>query len=320
MTVECERTFTFPIADSATASFIDLAQCLSLVNRKLYRQGRCYYVQHVQWMSAGNLAAEKTSSKVTLCTLPYNWVSRNAWVKAFSLWNTMQKKVLKDNPSVQGKWHDFKAFFDTDHVAGGFASAGPTLNLKPLDCAMGAVKDGEWYMSTLVLPQHDVDPGTGVVKAADEFKVHMLGPDVGGPLPTALDSGGIIKMYEDTRARVQIAPDVPGDMSLSWGTQLTDDGSQEPELADLIEDMNDNPPYDLDEYPGGESNYRGGVIQTQMVCTVANQVDKQFIGFPVPLGLLKVEKGLVDDDSGGLLVITLAPGSYQGVLATGVKQ
>lgn len=319
MTVECERTFAFPITDSNTFQYIDLAQCLSKVNRKLYRQGRCYYISKIQWLSGSALAGGATSSKLSLCTLPYNWVMRNAWVKSFNLWKTMQKKVLKDNPSVLGKWADYKVFFDAIHQQGGFGANGPTLNLVPMDCATDVVDPGEWFMSTFVLPQHDVTPATGVVLPADEFKVHMLGPDVGGPLPTALQSGGIIKMYEDTRARVQIAPDVPADMSLNWGTQLTDDGSQEPELADLIEDSNDNPPYDLDEYPGGATNFFGGIIQTQMVCTVANQVDKDG-GFPVPLGLIKVNRSLINDDNGGILILTLLPGEYQGVHATGVKQ
>ena len=43
-------------------------------------------------------------------------------------------------------------------------------------------------------------------------------------------------------------------MSTSFFNLLTDSGSQEPELADVIEDENDEPPYDQDEYPGGGVN------------------------------------------------------------------
>lgn len=317
MATECERTFAFGIEDSATAAYIDLAQCLSMVNRKLYRQGKCYFIQKIQWLSATNLQSSKTASKVTLATLPYNWVTRNAWVKSQALWKKMNMKVLKDNPSVQGKWADYKVYFDGAHFTGGTAASGPTLNLKPRDADFAVAKDGEWYMSTFVLPQHDVDPTSGEVLAADEFQCHMLGDNLGSA--GAWTSVGAIQGYADTRAQVQAEPLVPGDMSESWMTQLTDDGSQEPELADNIEDANDLPPYDLDDYPGSSANMDGGIIQTQMICTVNNQIEKD-IGFAVPLGLLKVNRALVDDDSGGVLFITLAPGKYHGVMATDVKQ
>jgi hypothetical protein len=317
MPTECERTFAFAITDSNTANFIDLAQCLSAVNRRLYRQGKCYYIQKIQWLSASSLTGTNTSSKVSLMTVPYNWVSRNAWVKAFNLWKQMNKNVLDDNKSVQGKWADFKVMFDTDHYAGGVDSAGPTLNMLPFDGSSATVDPGEWYMGRYVSPQHDVNPTTGEPLDADEYYCHMLGADQGSQ--GAYGSVGIINGYQDTRARVQVAPDVPATMSTNWMTELTDLGGQDPELADIIEDANDAPPYDLDEYPGGATNFNGGVIQTQMICTVNNQIEKD-IGFPVPFGLLKINRSLVNDDNGGVLLITLAPGKYHGVMATEVKQ
>ncbi len=321
MTVECERTLAFAISDNNTAAYIDLAQCLSAINRRLYRQGKCYYIQKLQWLSASNLSGSSTSSKVSLSTVPYNWVSRNAWVKAFNLWRQMNKKVLRDNPSVQGKWADFKVFFDGAHYSGGQTAAGPDLNLKPRDADLTAVDAGEWEMSVFVNPQHSVNTGTGEPLAADEYFSHMLGGDVAGAgAPNLLASAGIIQGYQDTRAQVRTGtPEVPAAMSTSWMTLLTDDGSQEPELADVIEDANDAPPYDNDEYPGASGNFNGGVLKTQMICTVNNQIEKD-VGFPVPFGLLKVNRSLVDDTNGGILLITLAPGKYHGVMATEVKQ
>ena len=148
----------------------------------------------------------------------------------------------------------------------------------------------------------------------------MLGDDVAGTADEPIASGGIINAYQNTRAQVRTGtPEVPAAMSTSWMTTLTDDGSQEPELADVLEDANDAPPYDTDEYPGGATNFNGGVIQTQMICTLYNQIDKDG-GFPVPFGLLKVNRSLVDDDSGGVLLITMTPGKYHGVMTTEVKQ
>lgn len=306
-----ELSYIFKFPGSSGTKYIDIAQCASMVNRRLYRQGRCYYVSKITAVMAGG-------GSITLCTLPDTWVISNAWVKAFNLWKSMQNRVLKDNPSVKGKWRDFKVFFDPAHVNGGFGASGPTDNLKPSDCAGTEIKDGEWNMSTLVLPQHDVDPATGVVLAADEFEVHMIGADVGGPLPANLTSGGIVKMYQDTRARQNQDPLVPGTMPDSWGTQLTDSGSQDPELADLIDAENDLPPYDNDEYPGGGGNFDGGCIQSILMSTATLPIDKD-LGFKVPLGLIKVG-WQVESYAGVFLKIDLVPGNYKGLLATKVKQ
>lgn len=307
---ELSYNFILPTSGSSVISYVDLAQCASAVNRRLYAQGKNYYVSRVVMISSAS------ASQAILSTLPDNWVTANAWVKSKALWTSMQNRVLKDNPSIAGKWRDYKVFFDLPHQQGGTASSGPTLNLIPIDLVGTAVRTGEWNMSTLVLPQHDVDPTTGVVLAADEFEVHMMGDNNGGPLPAALVSGGIIKMYQDTRARQNQAPLVPGDMAESWGTQLTDSGSQDPELADLIDAENDLPPYDNDQYVGGDGNFIAGNPQAALSTTTTLLVDKER-GFKVPLGLIKI---VSDGSAGTQLIIYLAPGDHKGLACTEMRQ
>lgn len=304
-----ELTYNFQTPQrTAGTAYIDIAQCASAVNRRLYEQGKCYYVSRVTMIAP-------QGATCSLLTIPDNWVTSNAYVKAKALWTAMQNRVLKDNPSVAGKWRDFKVYMDLAHQ-----QAGNTLpdNLIPLDGTPAAVGLGEWNMSTLVLPEHDVDPATGVVLAADEFEVHMMGDDNGGPLPGNLASGGIIKMYQDTRARQQQEPLVPADMPASWGTQLTDSGSQDPELAAIIDAENDLPPYDNDDYVGADTNFNAGVNQTFLITTTSIASDKD-LGFKAPLGLIKVEWG-GSADAGVALQIHLVPGSYKGLMATEVKQ
>ena len=61
--------------------------------------------------------------------------------------------------------------------------------------------------------------------------------------------------YADSRAAVNPdQPNVPAGMATSFFNLLTDSGSQEPELATVIEQEGDNPPYDLLNYPGGSAN------------------------------------------------------------------
>ncbi len=307
-----ELSYNFQTAqENEGTAYIDLAQICSAVNRRLYEQGKCYYVSRVSLIAP-------QGAYCSLLTLPDTWVTSNAWVKAKALWNQMNKKVLDDNPSTQGKWADFKVFFDAAHRNGGTVASGPNLNLWPLSLVTESLK-GEWVMSEYVQPQHNVNTGTGEPLAADEYTAHMLGDNIAGSgSPDLIKSVGIIQGYQDTRARVQAEPAVPGDMSTSWMTLLTDDGSQEPELAQLIEDQNDLPPYDETEYPGGGGNFNEGVTQSYLATTTTLAVDKD-IGFKVPLGLIKVVWAN-SSDIGVALQIHLTPGYYKGLMATEVKQ
>lgn len=305
---ELALSFNLPASITPSApAYIDLAQSLSFVNRRLYSQGKDYFISRIVYSNAGGGA-------FGLCTLPDTWVTANAWVKSKALWNTMNKGVLKDNPSIQGKWADYKVFFDSAHYGGGVTSNGPDLNLMPVDAANNEVKKGEWYMGRFVEPQHDVVQATGVEKPADEYYAHMLGDDNGSA--GAYNSVAIIKGYATTRARVQVAPDVPTGMQNNWMTALSDLGGQDPELANVLEDANDNPPYDIDDYVGGDSNFNGGSFQTLMTTTATLPVDKD-IGFKVPLGLLKI---INNSSSAGFVTIYLTPGKYKGVHCEDVKQ
>ncbi len=307
---ELTYSFTLPTAGSAVTSYVSISQIASFVNRRLYEQGKCYYINRIVMSAPG-------ATSVIVSTLPDTWVTANAWVKAKALWKQMNNKVLHDNPSTQGKWADFKVFFDAVHRNGGTNAAGPTLNLLPFDFSGNTVRAGEWVMSEYVQPQHTVNTGTGEPLAADEYTAHMLGDNIAGSgSPDLIKSVGIIQGYADTRARVQAEPNVPADMSTSWMTLLTDDGSQEPELAQLIEDQNDLPPYDETEYVGGGNNFNTGVPQAILNTSSSLLVDKD-LGFKVPLGLLKI---LSDGSANINLTIHLTPGSYKGLMATEVKQ
>jgi hypothetical protein len=178
--------------------------------------------------------------EVSVRTAGNTWVVHNAHVKGEALWHEMQELVLKDNPSIKGKWHDYKLVLSTQMVTA------RQLNVK--DGSGTDVKAGEWNLATYVMPQHDVNPADGLPLAADEFGACLIGPD-------SPSIKSLVQAYEDSRATVSPdMPNVPTGVSTSFFNLLTDSGSQEPELADVIIDENDNPPYDIDEYPGGATN------------------------------------------------------------------
>ena len=97
-------------------NYLDIARSLSRVNRKLFRQGRLYAIGGITFHWKG--AAATDNLVVSVATAPNTWVVRNAWTKGFALWRQMQKLVLDDNPSVKGRWHDFKLLMDTGQTSG----------------------------------------------------------------------------------------------------------------------------------------------------------------------------------------------------------
>lgn len=325
---------TLYFADSVTnldGKYIDIAQCLSNINRRTYEQGKVYFLESVKTIMsvpAGYDSSSGSQVAVSLATIADNWVSRNAWVKAKAAWRTMQDKVLDDNPSVEGKWNQFLVFMDAPHYAGGSSNLGPNLNLLPAvaNSASNILKRGEWDTSTFVRPQHEVDPATGEPLAADEFFGHMIGANSGSLAPgSTLLTAGIIEGYQDTRARVVESPTVPAAMSDSWLTLLTDTGSQEPELAEIIESEGDNPPYDIDEFVGASGNADGTWIQAISLTSLFSP-DDLCAGFAVPLGLLKLDTSEVvasektPQNPTMLIEIKLAKGHYKGVACMEMRQ
>lgn len=267
-------------------AYVDSFKSLSQVNRKLIRQGHQLAVGSVEF---GYFADPNAVSVVELraLTAGNTWIVHNAYTKGFALWNEMQQLVLKDNPSVKGTWRDYKVQLETNQTTGNTLAA--------LDgdgnpyTGTGSSPNGEWSYSTYVMPQHDVDPATGQPLAAQEFTAVLVGDDS----PT---KKSLVKAYADSRATVQFTdPNVPADFSDSFFNLLTDSGSQEPELADVIEGENDQPPYDYDDYPGADVIAPAAILQSFGVASVGHPKGT-LPGFMAECGLIKFEMRARDQD------------------------
>jgi hypothetical protein len=219
----------------------------------------------------------------------------------------MNQEVLDDNPSVQGKWADYKVALSENMASANTLSA--------LNGAGGALPGGyEWAKSTYVIPQHDVDPATGAVLPAAEFTACLVGPD---DLANGVFS--LVKAYEDSRATVQdITPNVPVGLPNSFYLKLTDDGSQDPELATVIIDQNDQPPYSMTPgaYPGGNA-FTTSEATTRVALGVKNDFTPtlQLPGFTAECGLLRIDAKRSAGTDNIRVQIHLVPGSYRGVMA-----
>ncbi len=313
-----DLAFTIPAGGGEgtdSRSYIDTAESLSRVNRRLYSQSKCYAYQGLTfiWRSTPS-AIGLATLEMSVRTAGNTWVVHNAHVKGEALWHQMQELVLEDNPSIKGKWHDFKIRLSAQQVSA------RELNVK--DGAGVDVKAGEWNLSTYVMPQHDVSLIDGEPLPAEEFTACLIGPDT-----ASIKS--LVQAYEDSRATVSAdQPNVPAGVSTSFFNLLTDSGSQEPELADVIIEENDNPPYDIDEYPGGATN--ANVPWTVGYSAISSaEVDGRVGGFIAPCGLLEIEIKGYDSDGVEIatadmppvdILVHVAPGMYKGVAAVDMGQ
>lgn len=296
-----------------TLGIVDIAKDLSALSRRLYRQGRRYFVNRITMQQLG--VSQQTASFIGIRTIPDTWVTANAWVKAKGLWDEMNAHVFEQSPELKSRYHDFKVYFNGNHFDGTYA----TQNATSYFGAAGNddLDQGEWDYSQMVLPQYSVDAATGLPLAADTFNLHMLGGDVESGSPATIDSGGVIQMYEDTRPRPSAdQPDVPTEASASWGTLIREFGSSQDELVDIIEDENDNPPYDRTEYVGSDTSVKDGWHKVNLA-TTSSLVTDNAPGFYVPCGLMFVGATVTNNV---LLSIHLASGEYQGVHAPEMKQ
>lgn len=306
----------YEIENGVAKSHIDTQRDLSRVNRRLYDQGRLVAYQGLTfiWRNVGAVGISNLEIKVR--TAGNTWVVQNAFVKGKALWNQMQALVLDDNPSLAGKWHDFKVTLHNDMIV--------ASTLDPLDGngVPYTMAGGEWLYSFFVLPQHEVD-GAGVPKPAEQVTVDLIGDD-------GSSSRSLVKAYQLSRATVQSPmPNVPGGMSASFFNLLTDTGSQEPELADRIEDENDQPPYDVDDYPQGAGNAPEPVIQGY-AATSSAEVDGRIGPFVAPCGLLEIEMTAFDVNGAPIapseswpdigIILHVAPGMYKGTASIPMGQ
>ena len=266
------------------------------------------------WRSTGSSPTDLATIEVSVRTAGNTWVVQNGHTKGEALWNQMQALVLEDNPSIAGKWHDFKILLDEQHVG--------TREMKARDGQGNLYPDGEWNLATYVMPQHEVDPATGLPLNADEFTAVLVGNDTAS-------KRSLVKAYADSRATLNAnTPNVPTAFNSSFFNLLTDSGSQEPELADTIESENDNPPYDLDNYPGA-AVVAPGPVTVGYAAISASEVDGRVGPFVAPCGLLQIEiKGYTGEGVAVAaasmpqidILLHVAPGSYKGIASVPMGQ
>jgi len=279
------------VAGTETSHFIDLARDLSMVNRRLYRQGRDYHVKKISIVSSNT---PNLNNRISVSTVPGNWVSQQAWKRGYSVWREMYKNAGENiSGDIEGTWSDFKVFMSNDMRSG--------IKPVPIDNGGAAYLFDEWAYSNYVSPD-----GT---PTSDAFEIHFLGNHNG--VAGAWNSVSLVKSYGESRSTVSPAdPNVPTDASDDPLVNIFDAGTEIDEVINIMESFNDFPPYSIDFYPGDDGNGpKPAVVQDTTIVDGRATMG----GFTAFLGLLEFEiTSSLPTDTFSVL-IELSPGKYRGI-------
>ena len=234
-------------ADAQDSAYIDVAQCLSLVNRKLVRQGHVFKIKNMRSYSVDGDANNACNTRVSV--LPRTWMMFNAYKKARSLWNQMNLEAMDALGSQNlPKYYDFKVYFDREHFDNQHNSDGGdiTENLLPIDGDLTGMSGGDWVYS-----KYETSAATPL-----EMNIHMLGGHAtaagglegssGRDLPADQGSIGAILAYQQSRGASFTDQDLAGldqnvDIDSPWAQLFAGDTQMQEVLTDLDVD-NDGPP------------------------------------------------------------------------------
>lgn len=300
-------------AGTETSHYIDLARDLSAINRRLYRQGRCYHVKRVSVVSSNTIAGfgvgelipgtgldqeiVRNAGRITFATAPDSWMVRNGWKRGFEMYRKMQKKAMAGIGSdISGTWEDFKVYLTNDMRTG--------TKLTPLDNGGNAVTLGEWTYSEYVSPD-----GT---TSADNFTASLIGPGQGMGSPGSVINVSLTESYALTRATVSgVDPTVPSGASDDVLANLFDDGTVSDEIINNLEGDADEPPYAKLDYAGGSANMPKPLVVQQSTLGVDGRTTVG--GFTAVCGLIEIETTSPIADDVYSILVELAPGNYRGV-------
>jgi hypothetical protein len=307
--------FPLPIGEGL-ASYLDLSQVASLMNRRFYRQG-------INWAVAGIkiLTPSGTTGEVTISKLPNTWIMSNSWEKSFRAWSKMNNEAMQEAQSVRPKFLDFKIYADSDHHSLGYGS-----NLLPLSVA-GIATPGEWESSKFVIPK------TNGTDDTISHEIIAVGANYPGTGASGFNAVSLIEGYAASRGLPDVLdPNTPDDAGLANGSTpqnylgaLFNEGTDQ--TADVIDDLiteNNLAPYPFENdgthldtmYPGGANQLQGLQIHDSAYLTSTTIGGSTHLkGGNFPCGLIKISTS-VTSPSGltPILYVDLVPGNHRGYL------
>lgn len=273
--------------------YLDLARDLSLLNRRLYRQGMDYHVKSITVMSRNT-----PTGSITASVVPCTWTIQNAYRRGFKAWRKSIKDALTNvGDDIKGKWADFRI----QPIYGILSGAYPL----PVDADGNQYPAGtfDWDQAQF---HHPADDANGA-------NIHLLGDHVRAADNYA--SVGLVKSYFESRVRTRPEdPILDGDVSDDYINTLYDYDETIGRRIQTVEQHGDNPPYDHDNCVGEAIMPAFHNIKTQSMTDGNARIGpfKAFMG-QVRIDLHSDAQGLAADVM--KIVVELAPGQYKGIKA-----
>ena len=275
--------------NSGDTKFVDLGQCLSLINRRSYRQGGLYPVSvSVEYPTP---AAAGIVTKFQIQAAPNVYPVRKMWElgkEAFLEATKEERAMIKS-----AKWNDFKHYFDYEHASSAVA------NLLP-NCVRF---DGTTSLQTTGWEYTEVADRT----TANDFVYGFFGNDSAQYLSMAVQ-------YELSMEASQASPDpIAAQSNLPYEDILA---QLDPDDAQNLQAINETPPYDPQALQFHMQNYHIGLQNLNATAGPATNLPTSTPIFIAPSGLLKVTN--VGNTTPGettpfTLRFNLLAGGYRGI-------
>lgn len=328
--------------DEDKTFWIDISQCVSLVNRRFYRQGLNWAVGSVKIRT--RTAGLPVHCEMQIQKLPNTWVLSNSWEKGFRAWNKMIKNALDDTDqqSLKGKFLDYKIYANDQHHTDGYAE-----NLLPIDCLGQEALPGEWIPSKYEVPvTRNVTALPYDTGETAEYEIIAIGGNYPGTGASGLDAISLVNGYANSRALPNtIDPNTPADSidadgvtPENWLAALFNEGiSQDSGVIDDVQEY-DQPPYPYEGdgfnsdtmYPGGQNQLSGMQIHDESSLTntsIGGVVNFKGGNFPCGLMGIRFNNFLVFTPEGPVqqniewdIQLDLIPGTHRGYLAESMTE
>lgn len=315
--------------------YIDLNQCNSLVNRKLFRQGLVNAVTGIKCTFTSTQAGVEFTNvpqgKITIEKLPTTWIMANAWSHSYRAWRKMIADALEEAPSIKPRYLDFKIYADAEHHAAGFPA-----NMLPIsgDSSTPAVS-GEWESSNLRIPVGPLNPGD-----TTDREILAVGPNYPGVGASGANAVSAIEGYSAGRRLPDIldpnvpddASDVVGQFPENWITAIFNEGTEQSRgvIIDMVEENTIAPyPFENDGinldtmYPGGANQLIGLQIHDfERITGSTIGATTRLRGGAFPCGLIKISIYNYDQvyELQPKIMVQLAPGPNDGLLALPMQE
>lgn len=232
---------------------IDLPTGLTIQERKLHRSCLNYRI------NGGYLFDSNQDVKVKLATIPDNWAVRASIRRGRNAWLKMHRELLKENPSLKPKWHDYKIRMLTSQQSYWSEKDGgaPTYYRVPEDVFDDNLPHEDNGLNwSLYIGSNTADENS------DEFNAHVLGPTTVNGGPGNITSVGLLQSWIDSRPDLDPPTTISGSESDTMTSDpimmLENDGDDFDEIVDNFDNAIFNngqqegdifPPYHLQNPP-----------------------------------------------------------------------